>query len=138
VRSGATVADRVDQLLAVTAAEVLAGEVTKELRTRMRGLPVMIHTSGLAATCAFLLARADKKHPDRDPYYRTAVALITQSAGAAGLTVDADPHAALTTIARADGHRYRLAETRARELAMWLSRLAQARYVPRGGDEDDG
>lgn len=120
-------AERIDQKLAVAAAEVLPAEVNKELRTRMRGLPVMIHTSGLAATCAFLLSRAAKPEL-ADPYYATAMAMLKAGADAAREPVDDDPNVTLTRLAAAPGHKYLLAETRARELALWLSRLAQARY----------
>ena len=117
---------RLDQDLARKAAQSLPTKVDPELRTRMRGLPVMIQTSGLAATAAFLLSRAEAKN-DKDAYWRTADLILTDAAEAAGITVPSkQPEKALAEVVKADPARYELAETRARLLAIWLSRLAQA------------
>lgn len=130
-------ADRLDQLLAVRAAEVLPAEVSPVLRTRMRGLPVLVHTSGLAATCAFLLSRSERPEMT-DPYYHAAMAMLTTAAEAARLPVGKDPHVLLDSLVRARGHQYLMGETRARELALWLSRLAQARAKSEPGAGDAG
>lgn len=123
---------RIDQTLASQAADVLRGRVDSTLRTRMRGLPMLIQTSGLTATAAFLLSRVSKdvKDPKDDPYWRAAKALLDDAAHTAGLRVDDDPRATLTLLARATGERYVLAEARARLLSVWLARLADALYEP--------
>lgn len=128
-------AERIDKMLAVKAAQALPEKVDPELRTRMRALPTMIHTSGLAATCAFLLSRR-KTDDKKDPYHATAVAIMDAAAEAAKIPVAADPNVTLTGLAKASGHQYLVAETRAHMLAIWLSRLAQARSKPDPPAED--
>lgn len=126
---------RVDQQLATTAAAALGGRrVDKEIRTRLRGLPVLLQTSGLAATCAFLLAKADRQD-DRDPYWATAKILINDAADQVGLAADNDPRRRLELLSAADGQQYLIAETRASMLAMWLARLAEARYEPEPAEQ---
>ena len=122
-----TEAMRLDQDLARKAAQLLMqGKVDNELRTRMRSLPVMIQTNGLAATAAFLLSRA-KADDSGDPYWRTAELILADAAAVAGIRVTAnEPKQALKAVADASPAKYLLAETRARLLAIWLSRLAQA------------
>jgi CRISPR-associated protein Cmr5 len=128
------VASRLDQELAVLAAQALPPTVDKTLRSRMRSLSPMIQASGLAATCAFLLSRA-KRQASADPYWRTAKALLDAAAAAANVRVDSDPRMTLDNVVRATGHQYLMAEARAAALAGWLSRLAAARA---GDDSGDG
>jgi CRISPR type III-B/RAMP module-associated protein Cmr5 len=118
--------ERIDQQLAVKAARAFRDGVNKDLRTRMRALPVMIQTNGLAATAAFLLSRAGRED-DSDPYWRTARLILNDAATVAAITHDPDqPKKTLVDVSAATGDRYVLAETRARLFAGWLSRLAQA------------
>jgi CRISPR/Cas system CMR-associated protein Cmr5 small subunit len=118
-------ARRVDQDLARAAATALRGrDVDDELRTRMRGLPALLQTSGLAATCAFLLSRAKERD---DAYWRTAKTLLDEAATAVGVDPPADPRATLDKLTQVTEQQYVLAETRAAMLALWLSRLAQAK-----------
>jgi CRISPR-associated protein Cmr5 len=123
-------ANRVDHDLARAAANALRGQtVDPVLRTRLRGLPAMLQTSGLAATCAFLLSKAKdptaKEAPDA--YRRTAKTLLDEAAQAAGLTPDDDPRITLDRLSQATDRQYVIAETRAAMLALWLSRLGQAK-----------
>lgn len=121
-----TDAIRLDQLLARKAAQLLDGKVDPELRTRMRALPVMVQTSGLAATVAFLLSRRKTKD-GTDPYDRTARLILNDAAEAAGIAARSDnPEKLLAEVAAASQAQYLLAEARARLLAIWLARLAQA------------
>jgi len=124
------VAERVDHGLARAAANALRNQVVNaELRTRMRGLPAMLQTSGLAATCAFLLAKA-KNHDRTDAYWVAAKTLLDEAAQAAGIESDpTDPNRTLDAVSQATGSQYVLAETRAAMLALWLSRLAQAKSI---------
>jgi len=121
-----TDAIRLDQLLARKAAQLLDGKVDPELRTRMRSLPVMIQTNGLAATVAFLLSRRKAKD-GKDAYHRAARLILDDAVEAAGITVKSrDPERMLADLAEATPAKYMLAETRAQLLAIWLARLAQA------------
>jgi len=125
-------AERVDHGLARAAADALRNRVVDpELRTRMRGLPAMLQTSGLAATCAFLLSKA-KDHDPNDAYWLTAKTLLDEAASAVGVQPDPDPRTMLETIARMTGQQYVVAETRAAMLALWLSRLTQAKATAAG------
>jgi CRISPR type III-B/RAMP module-associated protein Cmr5 len=125
-------AERVDHGLARAAADALRNRVVdSELRTRLRGLPAMLQTSGLAATCAFLLSKA-KDHDPKDAYWLTAKTLLDEAASAVGIQPDPDPRIMLETITRATGQQYVTAETRAAMLALWLSRLAQAKATAAG------
>lgn len=125
-------AERVDHGLARAAANALRDQVvTDELRTRMRGLPAMLQTSGLAATCAFLLSKA-KVHERTDAYWLTAKTLLDEAASAAGIDPHPDPHVTLDALSQATGLQYVLAETRAAMLALWLSRLTQAKAIAQG------
>jgi CRISPR type III-B/RAMP module-associated protein Cmr5 len=124
-------AERVDHGLARSAATALRGRVVDdELRTRMRGLPALLQTSGLAATCAFLLSKAKPPEPGAhkpaDAYWLTAKTLLDEAAGAVGIDPDSDPRVTLDKLTQATGQQYVMAETRAAMLALWLSRLAQA------------
>lgn len=118
---------RLDQELARKAAELLGDTVKPELRTRMRSLPVMIQTSGLAATVAFLLSRAKGDDPN-NPYWKTAELILSDAAETAGIRITpGTPKASLNKVAAdASPAQYILAETRAIQLAIWLSRLADA------------
>ncbi|MGQ0776556.1 MAG: type III-B CRISPR module-associated protein Cmr5 [Pseudonocardiales bacterium] len=125
-------ADRVDHGLARVAAAALRDRVVDpELRTRMRGLPVMLQTSGLAATCAFLLSKAND-HDRQDAYWLTAKTLLDEAAKAVGITPNPDPNRTLDALSQADSQQYVVAETRAAMLALWLSRLAQAKVIAQG------
>jgi CRISPR type III-B/RAMP module-associated protein Cmr5 len=123
-------AERVDHGLARAAAGVLRNQVVdSELRTRLRGLPAMLQASGLAATCAFLLSKAKTPHR-KDPYWHTAKTLLDEAATEVGLTPDPDdPNRTLDMLFRDTEQKYVMAETRAAMLALWLSRLAQAKTI---------
>lgn len=120
-------ADRLDHGLARAAANALRDRIVdSELRTRMRGLPAMLQTSGLAATCAFLLSKAQNLEPS-DAYWLTAKTLLDEAGRAVGIDPHQDPRVTLDILCQQTGLRYITAETRAAMLALWLSRLAQAK-----------
>ncbi|MFC0438060.1 type III-B CRISPR module-associated protein Cmr5 [Kutzneria buriramensis] len=122
-------ATRIDHELAKVAAKTVPGTVSDDLRTRYAGLPHMIMASGLAASVAFLLAKAESTAGGIDgPAYReAATTLLDDAADCAGIPRGEHPNATLTNIANADHHRYLIAESRARMLAVWLARIANAR-----------
>ncbi|HEX5115091.1 MAG TPA: type III-B CRISPR module-associated protein Cmr5 [Pseudonocardiaceae bacterium] len=126
---------RMDHDLASKAAEVVPAVVTDDMRTRFAGLPSMIMTSGLTATGAFLLARANSDGgagADKAAYSAVADALLRDAATFARIPVDpSGPEGTLANIATVgDAHRGLLAETRARAFATWLARIAAARRAP--------
>ncbi|MGH3623229.1 MAG: type III-B CRISPR module-associated protein Cmr5 [Sciscionella sp.] len=130
-------APRLDRGLAMAAARALDPVVRKDDRSVLRAIPVMIHTSGLAAACAYLLSRAKGDRNDR--FYRATKAILTEAA----LAVGAIDHAAVDTVDAArlldivvNHESYALAERRARAFAVWLARIAEARAEPPRKEED--
>jgi CRISPR type III-B/RAMP module-associated protein Cmr5 len=101
------------------------------LRSRLRGLPALLQTSGLAPTCAFLLSKGKVPGP-QNGYWVTAKTLLDEAVTEAGLQKDPDPIRMLDTLSRATEQQSVIAETRAAMLAIWLSRLAQAKAIAQG------
>lgn len=135
-------AERVDHGLARVAANALWDQdIDPELRSRLRGLPALLQTSGLAPTCAFLLSKGKVPGP-QNGYWLTAKTLLDEAVTAAGLGKDPAPIRMLDTLSRATESQYLIAETRAAMLAIWLSRLAQAKAIAQGnndqGNNDQG
>ncbi|MCR6488386.1 type III-B CRISPR module-associated protein Cmr5 [Amycolatopsis sp. OK19-0408] len=123
---------RLDRDLAVAAARALPEAVDKDYLTVIRTVPVMLHSSGLAAAAAYLLSRvrpAGDGGPDR--YARVAQALLEDAARFVGIPVTGPPLPLLDALC-ADEAGYRLAERRARGFAVWLARLAAARHHAAG------
>lgn len=114
-------ARRLDHQLAAIAASVVPDHLSADQRRRFRGLPAMIMSSGLAATGAFLLSKKEK------PYRDAAKALLEDAAKHARIVVADDPYGTLSNISKESGHRYAIAEARARIFASWLARVASAR-----------
>lgn len=123
---------RRDQGLAVTAWQLLeqardqlGRRERREFRTRAMGLGPMLHTCGLAATAAFLAAKAGGGDDLAPAYSRMADALaahVTTSVGAAPL----DRNAFVSWLGQADPPTYRLAGAAAREFGLWVRRAAEA------------
>lgn len=125
---------RLDRGLALAANTALGTKpTTKEMRTTLRALPVLLHSSGLVTACAYLLSRAQGNRDDR--HWVVASALLADALVFIGEQAGEDPLVMLDrTIALPDDQRYLLAEARARMLAGWMARLGDARYVkPEGG-----
>jgi CRISPR-associated protein Cmr5 len=135
---------RVDQGLAEAAARLLprTGDrehrVERELRTRYRQLRIMLHTAGLAATYAFIEAKANAESGTLADAYRKASAGIRDRLAELGLIsgdpAQVGPRDMLTQLAAMDAVRYARASAEAAALAGWLSRLADAVYQPAGQD----
>lgn len=121
---------RIDQDMAAAAAGMLPQPVTRELRTRYRQLRVMLHTAGLAATYAFVVAKA-----------RAESGLLAQAYGDAGRGIrnrladiqllsgdpaQLDARQVLEQFGSMDGSDYARASAEAAALTAWLSRLADA------------
>jgi CRISPR/Cas system CMR-associated protein Cmr5 small subunit len=135
---------RVDQGLAEAAARLLPrpgdreDRVERELRTRYRQLRIMLHGAGLAATYAFIMAKANAESGALADAYGKAAAGIRGRLVELGL-ISADPAMAgprdvLAQLASLDAVGYARATAEAAALAGWLSRLADAIYQPTGSD----
>lgn len=134
---------RVDQGMAVAAARILPETVDKELRTRYRQLPMMLHTAGLAATYAFIAARAKGLDGDPSPdrgdklsrAYAAAAAGIREQLHGTGLfTSDVRRMGArefLGALGGMDPVQYARASAEAAAFVGWLSRLADATWQDR-------
>jgi CRISPR/Cas system CMR-associated protein Cmr5 small subunit len=135
-------AQRIDQEMAAAAAEVLPAEVGSELRTRYRQLRVMLHAAGLAATYAFIVARAkDTSSGDQDTLaaaYRTAGEAIRKRLLSRKMFPDgaepANAREVLAAFGQMNQVQYARASAEATALVSWLSRLADAVYTPKDGN----
>ncbi|SKA23189.1 CRISPR type III-B/RAMP module-associated protein Cmr5 [Marinactinospora thermotolerans DSM 45154] len=131
---------RIDQGMARDAADLLprvTGDNAKELRSRFRHLPIQLHSSGLAATYAFLAARSSSASTDRlaDAYRDVAKQIRTQLAAKGlisdELTTESEPEvhrAMLTALGDMDWTAYARASREVGILFSWLRRLADAVY----------
>lgn len=117
---------RLDLHLAAAAAQVLResgiAPSDNDLRSRMASLPALLQSSGLPATCAFLLAKG-KPHD-----VVAATALLQEAASVARLDRDQAPDALLEALTGVEEHLLAVGEHRAAMLGMWLARLAAARF----------
>lgn len=131
-------ARRVDQAMALAAKDMLPEKIGKELRTRYRQLPVMLHTAGLAATYAFVLSKKDNS--ELGPAYRKVADGIRKHIGdralIGGRTHWGDDFELLEALAQANRSDYMRASAEIFALATWLSRLAEARF--RDANADSG
>lgn len=137
---------RIDQGMAAAAAEALPAEVDPVLRTRYRQLRVMLHTAGLAGTYAFIASKAKDTdgngagRPDKlaAAYHTAGEAIRKRLAARKMFPGGAEPRNArevLTALGTMSQVEYARASAEAAALIGWLSRLADAVYVP--GDADD-
>lgn len=136
---------RVDQEMAATAAELLPETVDKELRTRYRQLRAMLHQAGLAATYAFVASKATGRGKLPDAYRLVAQGIQKRLAALGVLTQDPDSAThrdVFEALGKAEAPDYARASAEVAALAGWLSRLADAVYVPaetgQGGGEHAG
>jgi CRISPR/Cas system CMR-associated protein Cmr5 small subunit len=139
-------ARRIDQGMAAAAAEALPPEVGSELRTRYRQLRVMLHAAGLAATYAFIVSKAKDTDPLAGPGQQDKLAAAYQTAGEAirkrlltrkmfpGGAEPANVREVLMALGRMNQVEYARASAEAAALVGWLSRLADAVYVPKDGN----
>ena len=118
-------ARRVDQGMAAAAVGILPAEVTKEVRTRYRQLPVMVRAAGLAATYAFLVAKSDDKELGR-AYRSVADGIRAHLDRRSLLTGVSDNLKVVGALATLDAADYARASREIEALAGWLSRLADA------------
>jgi CRISPR/Cas system CMR-associated protein Cmr5 small subunit len=121
---------RIDQDMAAAAAGALPRPVTPELRTRYRQLRVMLHTAGLAATYAFVAAKASGETGQLAQAYDQAGRGIRDRLAAvqllAGDPARLEPRQVLEQLGSMEGSDYARASAEAAALTGWLSRLADA------------
>lgn len=121
---------RIDQDMAAAAAAALPRQVTRDLRTRYRQLRVMLHTAGLAATYAFIAAKANGEAGQLADAYASAAHGIRARLVTLDL-LSGDParmsaRDVLAKLGEMDGGKYARASAEAAALVGWLSRLADA------------
>jgi CRISPR/Cas system CMR-associated protein Cmr5 small subunit len=121
---------RIDQDMASAAAELLPAEVTQELRTRYRQLRIMLRTAGLAATYAFIAAKAGEGTSLAEAYRKAGQGIGDRLADAGLIQASAqrDARAFLAALGGMSAVEYARASAEAAALAGWLSRLADAVY----------
>ena len=123
-------ARRIDQGMAAAAAELLDGqEVTRELRTRYRQLSAMFYSAGLAATYAFIAAKAGEQDKLGRAYRKAGEAIGRRLAEMDLLPATAaqlDVGAVMAALGGMDVVTYARASAEATALASWLRRLADA------------
>ncbi len=123
-------ARRIDQGMAAAAASLLDGRrVNPELRSRYRQLSAMFHAAGLAATYAFIAAKAGEQDDLAQAYRDVGQAIGTRLADLNLLPPSArqlDVRAVLAALGGMDAVEYARASAEAAALAGWLSRLADA------------
>ena len=119
---------RIDQGMAAAATALVPGEVSPQLRTRYRTLRVMCHTSGLAATYAYVAAKSNGGDSTAQAYRRvrdgigdqlSAMDVVPQSAAH-------DPRELLTRLGGLDAVTYLAASAQVTTLLGWMARIADA------------
>lgn len=125
---------RIDQGMARQAVNLLPETVTAELRTRYRQLRIMIHTSGLAATYAYVAAKSTSEGKSHltSAYGEVARGIRSHLEESrllpgGGRMEHRKVLAALAALSLRD---YTRASAEVTTLMTWLSRLADAVYKP--------
>ncbi len=127
---------RVDQAMAAGASRILEGvRVGPELRTRFRQLPVMVRTSGFAATYAYLVAKSDPDSELGIAYGQAATGIREHldTRNLLRIPAGAEPPAErnqllVAALGSLSVTAYVRASAEVELLAGWLSRLADAKY----------
>jgi hypothetical protein len=111
------------------------GSVSREILTRLKGLPVLLRTSGLAAVLAYCEAKSGQDA--LGGAYRQVAALLREELGVVGGAVSGG--GVYQRLARLSAPELALAQGRAEAVAGWLRRLAEAEENrQRAGRADNG
>jgi CRISPR/Cas system CMR-associated protein Cmr5 small subunit len=126
-------ARRVDQGMAVAAAEALPAKVDSELRSRYRHLRVMLHTAGLAATYAYIASKSRDADGGQDTlaraYQAARMGIVAQLKDKGLLDSDAtDTRQVLARLGGMGPVEYARASAETAAFIGWLSRLADAEW----------
>lgn len=108
--------------MAATASRMLPPTVTARLRTRYRTLRVMCHSSGLAATYAYVASKASGDDALAEAYRMVRDGIGDQVLPGHG----DDPRAVLQTLGTMGTVSYLAKSAQATALLGWLARLADA------------
>ncbi len=135
---------RRDQEMAKSAARLITdiGTITPEVRTRLIGLPFLIHRNGLAATLAFIASKSvgDKPLPRA---YKKVDALLSQQihesgiSGATQFSSISDPASAIWLGERGSRHYLRLS-AEVTDTLLWVKRFAEASKAQDATSADGG
>ncbi len=118
---------RVDQAMAKAASRILPSTVTSRLRTRYRTLRVMCHSSGLAATYAYVASKASGDDGLAEAYRMVRDGIGDQLVEIRVLRgQEHDPRTVLHELGGLDAVTYLSASTQITALLGWLARLADA------------
>lgn len=122
---------RVDQRMASAAGRLLPATIPDGLLTRYKQLPVQLRMSGLAATYAYVVAKSDTD--DLGQAYAMVADGIRRHLTDVAKIVTGDTAAAtnegfLRALGELEPSSYARASAEAQSLALWLSRLGEARY----------
>lgn len=120
---------RLDQSMAVEASRAVPDPVSDQVRTRLRQLPVMLQTSGLAATLAFLYAKSGDMKPLERAYRDVSQALTERVVAATGLPAGTTTSALVRALGEMSAVDYQIAGAHARAFAGWMSRIAEGRTL---------
>jgi hypothetical protein len=125
---------RVDQQMARVAASMLPAQAAHDrtLRTRYRTLRVMCHSSGLAATYAYVASKSRGGDKDPAPAYRLVRDGVGDRLAELGLVDRShthDPRAVLRRLGDLDALQYTTASAQITVLLGWLARLADAVFT---------
>lgn len=123
---------RLDQDMATRAAAMLPDDVTSQVRTRYRTLRTMAHTSGLAATYAFVASKSSGSDPLAQAYAGVQRAIADQLShlGVVPDVESQDPRAVLRRLGEIDTVTYLEASAHVAALLGWGARLADAVVGP--------
>ncbi|MBN1172680.1 MAG: type III-B CRISPR module-associated protein Cmr5 [Micromonosporaceae bacterium] len=125
---------RLDQGMALAAAEILPASISRDLRTRYRQLPIMVRMSGLAATTAYLVSKSGKpggRNELETAYHDLATGIRKRLTAGYDLGWggrEQTNEALVARLAELPASEYARASVEVQALATWLSRLAEARY----------
>lgn len=120
---------RIDQGMAEAAAGLLPEDVSDEMRTRYRQLRIMLHTAGLAATYAFVAAKAGDRNELAGAYQKARDGIAQRLSDTGLLSRDAGDLSVrdvLGELGKMNAVQYARASAEIAALAGWLSRLADA------------
>ncbi|MFT4136276.1 type III-B CRISPR module-associated protein Cmr5 [Microbacterium sp.] len=133
---------RRDQGLAVQAAQFVNGiePYTAEVRTRLRGLPYLLHRSGLAATLAYISSKSGAGEGLPGAYSKVEALLKerikhSEVRGASSFDSLRDPDSVAWLQKLSPAEYARLTEAVA-DIVLWVKRLSEARHAaekPGGG-----
>ena len=134
---------RRDQEMAKKAARLITDiEITPEVRTRLIGLPFLLHRNGLAATLAFIASKSDSKS-DLSRAYSKVEALLSKQIRESGInganqfSSISNPVSAIWLGERSSRHYLRLTAEVADTL-LWVIRFAEASKAQEAASVDSG